>query len=120
MGGKERERVEVAVRVRRQPDPEVDVRDRVLAIAARADRSDRLALAENRVGAHRDRAQMDECDGVAVGRSHGHGSTSARDGAGEAHGSCGRRAHGRSRAAGNVDSSVLPSGIRVVSENEWS
>ena len=119
-GGKERERVEVPGRVGRDPDAEVDVWDRVLALAARADRADRRPLVENRVAVDGDRAEVDERDGVAVRRLHGHRSAAAWDGAGEAHDSGGRRSRRRPLLSGDVDASMLPSGVGIVPEFEWS
>ena len=114
--GQEREWVDVPVRIRRDPDAEVDVWDRVLALAAGADRADRRALAEGRAAVDRDRAEVDERDRVAVLRSHGDGSPARGNGAGEAHDSCRGRADGRSFVAGDVDAAMLPSGVGILSE----
>jgi hypothetical protein len=57
---------------------------------------------------------------MAVGRPHGDGAASARDGTGEADDSADRRAHLRARRAGDVDAAMLPPDVGVVSEHERS
>ena len=92
----------------------------MLTLAARADRADPRPLGENRVAVDGDRAEVDERDGVAVRRLHGHRSAAAWDGAGEAHDPGGGRSRRRPLLAGNVDASMLPSGVGIVPEDEWS
>jgi hypothetical protein len=92
----------------------------MLDLAARADRADRRTLGENRVAVDGDRAEVDERDGVAVRRLHGHSPAAAGDGAGEAHDPGGGRPHRRPLLTGNVDASMLPSGVGIVPEDEWS
>jgi hypothetical protein len=59
-------RVEVAVRVARQADAEVDVGKRPLRLTGRSERSDRVTFTCRGVPLHREGAEMDERDRVAV------------------------------------------------------
>jgi hypothetical protein len=120
MRREQRERVDVTVRVRRDPDAEVDVRLRVLRIARGPDQADRRPFLQRSLRLDRDRAQVDEGDGIAARGPHGDGAAAARDGAGEADDATDRRAHLRARRAGDVDAAVLSPGVGVVSEHERS
>jgi hypothetical protein len=92
----------------------------VLRDAARADRPERRALRDDRLGDHLERAEVDERYRVAVRRLHGHGSTSAGNRAGEADDSCGRREYRRAFLSGDVHAAMLSAGVGIVSEDEGS
>jgi ABC-type amino acid transport substrate-binding protein len=110
--------VDVAVLIGRQADPEMQVGLGVLRIAASADRADRLALRDRGCSRDGDRAEVDEGDGVAVGRLDRYDAPAARDHAREADDASGRGAHRRVGCRGNVDSAVLSSCVRIVPEVE--
>jgi hypothetical protein len=116
----EGERIDVAVRVRAHADAEMDVRLVVLGVAARADRPEGCALRDGRLRSDLERAEVEERDRVAVGGLHRHGSTSARDRAGEGDDSGGRCAHGGTCRPGDIGAAVLSGGVGVVSEDEGS
>jgi hypothetical protein len=59
-------RVEVAVRVARQPDAEVDVGHGPLRLTGHSERSDRVTFTRRGVPLHREGAEVDERDRVAV------------------------------------------------------
>jgi hypothetical protein len=66
-GGQERRRIEVALRLGGNPHAEMDVRLREVGVAGRGDRSDTVALCHRRAARNRDRAEVRQCHGVAVG-----------------------------------------------------
>jgi hypothetical protein len=91
--GQESERIEVALLVRGRADPEVDVRRRLLRVAARPDRADDVPLGHGRPLRDGQRAEMGQGHvETAVGRDR-RAQARARDGAGEGHRARGRRAH---------------------------
>jgi hypothetical protein len=91
----------------------VDVGNGDLGVAARADRSDRIALGDGRALRDEQRAQMGERDGVAVRREDRDALAGRRHGAGEGHGTgCGRD-HGRPGVTRDVDAAMLPGGVRM-------
>jgi hypothetical protein len=112
--GQERERVEVALRIVSAPHPEVDVGLCQLRLAARADRSNDFALRHRVATPHRVRPEVYERDRVAVRRrdrqrlaTDGHGPREG-DRAGD------RCPHPGTGWRANVDSAVLPGGVRVL------
>ena len=106
--------VEIPLRVAAEPDPELHVRDRVGRHAARADDPDRLALRHDRAPADQERAEMQERDGVAVGRLNGDREPVRRDLADERHRSGGRRDHRVTERPLDVDPTMLARKERVV------
>jgi hypothetical protein len=82
--------------------------------AARADDPDRLALRHNRAPADEERAEMQERDGVAVGRLNGDREPVRRDLADERHRSCGRRYHRVTERPLDVDPTMLAREERVL------
>jgi hypothetical protein len=99
--------VEIPLRVAAEPDPELHVRDRVGRHAARADDPDRLALRHDRAPADQERAEVQERDGVAVGRLNGDREPVRRDLADERHRSGGRRDHRVTERPLDVDPTML-------------
>jgi len=98
----------------------MDVGLLVLGVAARADRPDGRALADQGLASDRYRAEVDEGHRVSVGRLDRHGAASSRHGAGEAHDPRGRRAHGRPGGRRDVGAAVLSTGVGIVAEDERS
>jgi hypothetical protein len=82
--------------------------------AARADDPDRLALRHNRAPADEERAEMQERDGVTVGRLNGDREPVRRDLADERHRSGGRRDHGFTERPLDVDPTMLAREERVL------
>ena len=106
--------VEIPLRVAADPDSELHVRNRVGRHAARADDPDRLALRHNRAPADEERAEMQERDGVAVGRLNGDREPVRRDPADERHRSGGRRDHGVTERPLDVDPTMLAREERIL------
>jgi hypothetical protein len=106
--------VEIPLRVAADPDSELHVRDRVGRHAARADDPDRLALRHNRAPADQERAEVQERDGVAVGRLNGDREPVRRDLADERHRSGGRRDHRVTERPLDVDPTMLAREERVL------
>jgi hypothetical protein len=96
----------------------VDVGDVVLDLAARADRPDRIALADLIAPARRSSAQMRQRDRVAVGGLDREAFPARRDRPREGNRSCGRRENGCSGWSTDVDAPVLAGRIRIVAEDE--
>jgi hypothetical protein len=108
-------RVDVGIVVARPSHAEVDE-----GIGALSDRCDRgsfchVGAARNGVG-----AEMLESDRVAVGGADGDRLPARRDGAGEADGPRGGRAHRRSGRSTDVDAAVLAAGGGIVTQDEGS
>jgi hypothetical protein len=82
--------------------------------AARADDADRLALRHDRAPADEERAEMQERDGVAVGRLNGDREPVRRDPADERHRSGGRRDHRVTERPLDVDPTMLAREERVL------
>jgi hypothetical protein len=115
---KKRERIEVAVRVGGQADAEVDVGLRPFHVAARADRAHHLALLDRRARSHADRPEMDQRDGISVGRPDRETEPLMRELPDEGDDARGRGANVRTGRRGDVDSTVLAAGVGVVLGDE--
>lgn len=108
-GGSQRQqcqRIDVALGIVRSPDPEVDVRNVHLYVARRPDRSDRLGLGDSVAGAHRDRSEVEQRDGIAVRCPDRHGAAVPGQPAGERHLSGGRCADDAAGVTAHVDPAV--------------
>jgi hypothetical protein len=116
--GKQRQRVEVPVGVGREPDPEVDVGLDAFDVSARPDRPDDVALGDQGSVRDRDRPQVDERDGVAVGGPHGEAEPLMRQLPHKRHDPVRRGAHVRPRRGADVDAAVLASRVRIASVDE--
>ena len=112
-GRKQRERVEVPLGLIGATDAEVHVRLRNLDVARRSDPADEVALRDLRAVGDRDRAEMRERDGVAVGGRDRQALAGGRDGPGERDRPGRRRDDRRLRGAADVDPSVLPGRVRM-------
>jgi hypothetical protein len=110
----EGERIEVALRIGRAAHSEVDVRHRQLRLAARADRADELALRDCVAAPDRVRPEVNERDRVAVRRRDRQRLAADRHGPREGDGARDRRLHPRTARRPDVDSAVLPGGVRVL------
>jgi hypothetical protein len=96
----------------------VHVRGGRHAVLARADRADRLALADDRAAGDVDRAQLKERDRVAAGCGDRQGPAPVRDRAGERDRARSGGAYDPADVGADVDSAVLAAGIRVGPERE--
>ena len=67
---------------------------------------------------HADRAQLQQCDGVAVGRLDRHRTTAAGNLADERDAAGSRRMDGATELTADVDSTMLPACVDVVAERE--
>src|SRR6185295_13288241 len=85
-----------------------------------AERGDRISLGD--VGSSRDRvrAEVLECDCVAVGRANGDRLPARWNGADKADRAARGCAHGGSRGTTDVDAAVLAAGVGIVSQDERS
>jgi hypothetical protein len=117
-GRQQPERVDVALLFRGPSDPEVDARDGRFRGAARAHRPDRRTLGDRVALGHADRPEVDERDGVAVGREDRDAAPVGRQRARERHDTRRGRPDGRAVRAGDVDAAVLPTRIGVRAERE--
>jgi len=114
----ERLRVDVPVGIRGQPDPEVDVGLSAFDVAGRPDRPDDVALGDLRPRRHRDRSQVNERDGVSVGRAHGQAEALMWQLPDERHDPAGRGAHIGAGRSADVDATVLTARVRVAPVHE--
>jgi ATP-dependent RNA helicase RhlE len=112
------QRIEVAVPIGADAHAKEDIRLGVRRDPGRADGPDDGALGDLGVPADGDRAEVDERDGVPVRGRDRDAQAARRDGAGERDRSAPRREDRRGDCAADVDSSVLPTGVRVVPEVE--
>lgn len=110
----QRERIQVAVRIGRQADTEMDIWLSPLGLAARPDGAHDIALFNRRSGAHTDRAEVDERDGVAVGGANRQTEPLVRQLARERDDAQSRRPDVAGHRRRHVDPTVLAAGIRVV------
>ena len=106
------------MRVGGQTDAEVDVGLRPFHVTARADRAHHLALLDRRARSHADRPQMDERDGIPVGRPDGEAEPLMRELPDEGDDARGRGANVCTGRRGDVDSTVLAARVRVVLDDE--
>jgi hypothetical protein len=117
-GRQERLRVHVTVRLRRDAHAEVDVRLGRGRIAARADAGDEDSLFDGVALRNQQLSELQERNGVAVGRLDGERLPATGNDAGEGHGSGRRRPDVRAELAADVDPAVLVARIRVGAEHE--
>jgi hypothetical protein len=111
--GQERQRVEISLRIRGGPHAEMDVRLRHLGVAARADRSDAVALRDRCAARDRDRAEVGQRHGVPVSGRDRHALPRRRNGARERDRSGRWRRHRRAGITADVEPTVLSRGIRM-------
>jgi len=104
--GQEAEGIHVALRVGGDANAEVDR-------AAVSGGADRPALGDGRAADDGERAEVEQRDGVAVGREDRERRAAARDRAGERDGSGRRREDRLARRGGDVDATVLAAGVRM-------
>lgn len=102
------------MRVGGQADPEVDVRLSPLGVPAGADRAHHLVLLDRGTRSHADRPEMDQRDGIAVGRPDGETEPFMRELPDEGDDARGRRANVPTGRRGDVDSTVLAARVWVV------
>ncbi len=107
--GQEPERVDVAVGVVGAANAQMEVGARMLGLAARPERADRLAFGDDRSSGDAERPQMQERDRIAVGGLERHRPAVKRQGAGEANDAGNGRGDGLGCFAGDVYAAVLPS-----------
>jgi hypothetical protein len=106
------------MRVGRQADAEVDVGLRPFHVATRADRAHHLALLDRRARSHADRPEMDQRDGIPVGRPDGETEPLMREPPDEGDDTRDRGANVRTGRRGDVDSTVLATRVGVVLGDE--
>ena len=106
------------MRVGGKPNPEMDVRLRVLDVAALSDGGDRLALENGASTCDCRRPEVQQRHGEAVRRLDRDRPAASRHRAGERDGTRGRRVHGHAARATDVDTPMLIGCVRVVSELE--
>jgi hypothetical protein len=111
-------RVDVAVRVGGQAHAEVDVGLGAFGLAARADRADDFALCDCSPHSNGDRPQVNQGDRIAVLGTDRQAAALMGNLAGERHDSGHRSAHLSARRRADVDSTVLPASVRVVTGDE--
>jgi hypothetical protein len=114
----EEERVEVSLRVGGPAHAEVHVRHRVLGRAARADGADGGPFDDRRTPFDRQRSEMQQRHGVAVGRLDRDRAAACRHCPGERDEARGRRGHGGAQRRADVDAAVEAAGIGVGAEAE--
>jgi hypothetical protein len=98
----------------------MDVRLGDFGLAARADGADAIPFGDVAALSHAERPQMHERDGVTVCGPNGDRAASGRHSARKGDFSARRSDDGRAKRGADVDSAVLPSGVGVVAEVEWS
>ena len=106
------------MRVGGKPNPEMDVRLRVLDVAALSEGADGLALEHGGSTGYCRGAEVQHGHGEAVRRLDRHRPAASRHRAGERDGTRGRRVHGHAACATDVDAAMLIGRVRVVSELE--
>ena len=114
----ELERVEVALGVGGTAHAEVHVRHGVLGYAARADGAHGGPFGDRRAAFDRQRSEMQQRHGVAVGRLDRDRAAARRHRPGERDQARGRRAHGGAKRRADVDAAVKAAGIGVGAEAE--
>jgi hypothetical protein len=114
----EEQRIDVPLRVSGLADTEVHVRKGLLRHSARADRANRVALGDGRPARDGDGAEMEQRDGVAVGRLDRDRPPACRHGPGERHDPARRRDDRGTRLRADVDSAVETARVRIGAEAE--
>lgn len=114
---KERERIDVRVTVA-DTNPEVDVRHVVLRVSGWSGLSDGVPLLHARAALDPERPEVGERRLVTVARGDGDGQAVSRDLTCKRHLPCHRRPHCARVANGDVDASVLPSGVLVLPDGK--
>jgi hypothetical protein len=118
MGRQQQDRVDVPVRLRGHPDAEMDVRGAGDGVLARANLTDDGALGDGTAACDRDRAELEQRHGVAVGGLNRQRAPTRRDRPDERDGAC-CGSHDRiADARTDVDPAVLAGGVLVRSERE--
>jgi hypothetical protein len=110
---KQSQRVDVALLLGGDPDAEVDVRLIVVGRSARPDRPGNRALRDRIALVDRDRAEVAERHGIALGGLDGDRLAVGRHRAGERDGAGRRRQHVGTGRAGHVDAAMLACRIGV-------
>ena len=114
---KERERIDVRVTVA-HANPEVDVRHVVLRVSGWSGLGDGVSLLHARTAPDPERPEVGERCLVTVARGDRDGQAVSRDLPCERHLPCHRRPHCARVANGDVDTTVLPSGVLVLPEGK--
>ena len=113
---KQFEWVDVAL-ARADPDTEMNVREVVLRLAGWARLCNDIALHHAGTALNAEGSQMSE-GRLVVARRDGHGEPVRRHASCKRHHTRNRRAYRRRRTEGDVDSSMLPSGVGVAADRE--
>jgi hypothetical protein len=109
----ERQRIDVALVVRGLAEPEVDERVGALDGPRGADAPDDRALADLRAARYGDRAEVDERRRVPERGLDRNGLAAPRDRSGEGDDPARRRTHVGAARGAEVDTAMLPGGVRV-------
>jgi hypothetical protein len=114
----EGKRVDVPLRLVRAADAEVDVRLERDRVGALADGPDRGALHDRGASSDRDRAELEQRDGVAVLGADRERPAAIGHGARERHDAAGRCPHSGAQGRPDVQAAVLCTRVGIVSERE--
>jgi hypothetical protein len=114
----EPERVEVAVGLGREAYAQMDVWNGPFGVPGRAERADRRSFGDRRIARDRDRAEMDERDGVAVRSPDRDREAVSRHRAGERDAASARGEDRAPGASAHVQTAMLAPSVRVGSEAE--
>jgi hypothetical protein len=109
----QRQRVDISLRIVCRARPEVHVWLRRVDHAARPDRPDDRALADERPAGYSDRPEVDERRGVAGRRLDRHGLAARRHRPCERDDSVRRGQHRATARSGEIDTAMLAGGVRV-------
>ncbi len=115
---KQTQRVDVTVGIRRDPDAEMDMGVWHVRLAARSHRSDRISLGHDDASRDAHGSELLKGDRVAVGRSNRERPAATWHPAGETHRSTCGRTHRATHRAADVDPSVLPSLVGILSDGK--
>jgi len=117
-GRQEEQRIDVPLRLSGLADTEVHVRKGLLRHSARSDRGNRVALGDGRPARDGDGAEMEQRDGIAVGRLDRDRPPARRHGPGERHDPARRRDDPGTGLRADVDSAVETARVRIGAEAE--
>jgi hypothetical protein len=112
-GRQKRQRIDVALPVGGLAQPEGDIGLADLGDAARTDGRDDVSFVDAIPSGGQERAEMEERDGVSVGRLDRHGPPARRDGAREADDARCGRAHVRPGRRAEIDAAMLTRCVRM-------
>jgi hypothetical protein len=115
---KKRERIHISLLVGSHANAEIDIRLRPVGLAARAHRRDRRSLCHRVALPNSERPEVLERHRVAVGGTNRDRLSAFWDRPGEGDVPGGRRQDVGPKISGHVDSAVLATGIRILSEDE--